>query len=944
MNRFLHLAVFLAGLAAVAWVGAGYVGVNLLALAVTLLIGAFYLVGALELRRYQQATDSLALALAKLPQTPSALATWLEQLAPSLRNAVRLRVEGERVGLPGPALTPYLAGFLVLLGMLGTFVGMVVTLKGTGFALESATDLQAIRTSLAAPVKGLGVAFGTSLAGIATSAMLGLLSALCRRERLQAGQLLDSSVATALRPFSQAHQRDESFRLLQRQAETMPRLVDQLQAMMTSMEQQSQALHERLAHSQERFHQQAETAYTGLASSVDRTLNASLTESARLASAAIQPVAEATMAGVAREAAALHSGVALAVQQQLEGLSARFATTTTAVAQGWTDALAEQRRSHEAMSGDLRGTLAGFTATFTQQSGALVDGVSTRLADTVDSLSQRWGEALVQHERSTQALASGTQQALAQTAAGFAQHAATLVETVEQAHSKLQTEVAARDDQRLAAWTDTLAQHARSSQALVGDTQQALAATASGFAQQAAALLQTVEQAHSQLQAEVIARDDQRLTAWAEAITQHERASLALASDTQQALAATASGFEQHAAALQRTVEQAHAAMQAQVDARDDQRLAAWTQALTQHERASMALATDTQQALAATASGFEQHAAALQRTVEQAHAELQTQVAARDEQRLAAWTEALTQHERASMALATDTQQALAATASGFEQHAAALQRTVEQAHAALQTQVAAGDAERLAGWTSSLTEMAGTLREEWQQAGAQAARQQQEICSTLAETARSLSGQVEAQAHDTIAEVGRLVEAAAQAPRIAAEVIGELRSKLSDSLAQDNAMLEERTRVMDTLRTLLDAVNHASSEQRGAIDALVGSSAELLERVGARFAEQVQAETGKLDTVAAQLTGSAVEVASLGEAFGEAVQMFSASNDKLSAHLQGIEGALGKSIARSDEQLAYYVAQAREVIDLSILSQKQIVEDLQQLARSQAAAGSEA
>ena len=882
MNRFLHLAVFLAGLAAVAWVGAGYVGVNLLALAVTLLIGAFYLVGALELRRYQQATDSLALALAKLPQTPSALATWLEQLAPSLRNAVRLRVEGERVGLPGPALTPYLAGFLVLLGMLGTFVGMVVTLKGTGFALESATDLQAIRTSLAAPVKGLGVAFGTSLAGIATSAMLGLLSALCRRERLQAGQLLDSSVATALRPFSQAHQRDESFRLLQRQAETMPRLVDQLQAMMTSMEQQSQALHERLAHSQERFHQQAETAYTGLASSVDRTLNSSLTESARLASAAIQPVAEATMAGVAREAAALHSGVALAVQQQLEGLSARFATTTTAVAQGWTDALAEQRRSHEAMSGDLRGTLAGFTATFTQQSGALVDGVSTRLADTVDSLSQRWGEALVQHEHSTQALASGTQQALAQTAAGFAQHAATLVETVEQAHSKLQTEVAARDDQRLAAWTDTLAQHARSSQAVVGDTQQALAATASGFAQQAAALLQTVEQAHSQLQAEVIARDDQRLTAWAEAITQHDRASLALASDTQQALAATASGFEQHAAALQRTVEQAHAALQAQVDARDEQRLAAWTQALTQHERASMALATDTQQALAATASGF--------------------------------------------------------------EQHAAALQRTVDQAHAALQTQVAAGDAERLAGWTSSLTEMAGTLREEWQQAGAQAARQQQEICSTLAETARSLSGQVEAQAHDTIAEVGRLVEAAAQAPRIAAEVIGELRSKLSDSLAQDNAMLEERTRVMDTLRTLLDAVNHASSEQRGAIDALVGSSAELLERVGARFAEQVQAETGKLDTVAAQLTGSAVEVASLGEAFGEAVQMFSASNDKLSAHLQGIEGALGKSIARSDEQLAYYVAQAREVIDLSILSQKQIVEDLQQLARNQAAAGSEA
>ena len=33
-----------------------------------------------------------------------------------------------------------------------------------------------------------------------------------------------------------------------------------------------------------------------------------------------------------------------------------------------------------------------------------------------------------------------------------------------------------------------------------------------------------------------------------------------------------------------------------------------------------------------------------------------------------------------------------------------------------------------------------------------------------------------------------------------------------------------------------------------------------------------------------------------------------------------QRIEGAIGQSMSRSDEQLAYYVAQAREVIDLSL------------------------
>ena len=50
------------------------------------------------------------------------------------------------------------------------------------------------------------------------------------------------------------------------------------------------------------------------------------------------------------------------------------------------------------------------------------------------------------------------------------------------------------------------------------------------------------------------------------------------------------------------------------------------------------------------------------------------------------------------------------------------------------------------------------------------------------------------------------------------------------------------------------------------------------------------------------------------------------------------GTSGAAASSTARSDEQLAYYVAQAREIIDLSLLSQKQIVDELQQLAGKKA------
>ena len=695
MNRLLQPLVFAAGLAAIGWVGAGYIGHHPLALAITVLIGVFYVIGALELRRYQHATLGLSDALQGLNESPAGLGPWLDRLDASLQNAVRLRIEGERVGLPGPALTPYLAGLLVLLGMLGTFLGMVVTLNGTGAALQGATDLPSIRDSLSAPVKGLGLAFGTSVAGVAASAMLGLMSALCRRARLQAGQLLDTRIATTLRPFSLAHQREATFHLLERQAQGMPELVAQLSAMTAAMERQNEALSERLLAGQDRFHTEAGGAYAGLAASVDRALKDSLIESARLAGATIRPVVEEAMAGIARETTALHGAVAQTVQQQLDGVSARFDAATVDVTGTWKAALADHRNTNETMAADLRQTLDGFSEAFAQRATALVDGVSTRLDSTVDTVSTHWSGALAQHERTSAQLAADTQQALTRAADSFVQQAAGLVQSVDQAHAGLQTDIASRDAQRLAAWTQ--------------------------------------------------------------------------------------------------------------------------------------------------------------------------------------------------------------------------------------------------------ALEAMAAALRQEWQQAGEHTVREQRALGETLTLAVREMSERTEAQATHTIAEVTGLVQAASEAPRAAAEVVAELRTQLSDSMARDNTMLEERARILDTLGTLLDAVNHASTEQRAAIDTLVASSADLLERVGGRLTDQIGEQADKLATVGAQITGSAVEVASLGEAFGYAVERFGESNDKLVAHLQRIEGALGKSITRSDEQLAYYVAQAREVIDLSIMSQKQIVEDLQQIAARQTA-GSDA
>ena len=731
MNQLLRHATFAVGLAVIAWVGAGYVLTNPLALAVTILIGAFWVMGVLELQRFGRATVELGLAVDGLAQPPASLAAWLERVPAGLRNAVRRRIEGEPVGLPGPALAPTLAGLLVLLGMLGTFLGMILTLRGTGAALETATDLVAVRNSLIAPVKGLGLAFGTSVAGVAGSATLGLLSALARRERVAVAQRLDALMATTLRRFSQAQQREESLGLLQRQAEAMPALVERLNAMMETLERQHETSNARLLASQERFQSEAGAAYAGLAQSVDRTLQASLTEGARIAGETIRPVAEATLAGIASETTALHATLAKAMQGQLEQLATRFESSTTAVADKWQTLLARHAHAGDQLAATLAASHDRFAQTFDARSNALLDGVA----------------------------------------------------------------------QRQAGWQDDMA------------------AALAGMARDTAAIQQTMGEAAASQVDGVAARLE---------------------------------------AAVQRVTQ-------------------AWGEAVARHESAQARMSEATGQSLATAAAAFEQHSDSLLRGVEQAHAELQSSAVARDQQRV----EAMAQ----------------------------------------------------------SLEAMAASLQQHWAQAGAQSLEQQQRVVESMERTARDITVQAETQARATIGEIARLVQAASEAPRAAAEVISELRQKLADSMARDNTMLDERARILETLGTLLEGINRAAGEQRGAIDALVTSSAEVLERVGERFHERVQADAGQLVDVAAQVSGSAAEVASLGEAFGFAVQLFSESNDKLAAHLDRIDGALNAQMARSDEQLAYYVAQAREVIDLSILSQKQIIEELQRLAGHQAA-----
>ncbi len=1005
MTRYLvDLVAFVAGLAVVGWIAVGYAGTNNLALAVALLIAAVYLFGALELKRFHQATNALANAISGLNAPPTSLPSWLDTLPAGLRTAVRLRVEGERVGLPGPALTPYLVGLLVLLGMLGTFLGMAATLRGTGLALEGATDLEAIRASLASPVKGLGFAFGTSVAGVATSAMLGLLAALARKQRAQVVQSLDARIVTTLRGFSQQHQRETTLQLLQQQATVMPALVDRLQDMMAAMERQSQALGERLVANQDALHAKTDASYAQLTSAMQQYLKDSVATTASAAGAAIRPEVEATMASLARETASWHQTVSGAMQDRMDGLSDRFEATTARVANVWKDSLDAQLRANELLATDLRAALSEFTQTFDARSSRLVDDVASRLETVTGHVSsahagvaQTWETSLAAQQRTNDSLAKELGSALSQFTQTFESRSAKLVDEVATRLETATGQVSASHAGVAQTWEASLAAQQQTNDALAKDLGATLAQFAQTFETRSAGLLADVTTRLDNATGSIATAQTTVAQAWEQALAQQQRSHNALTQDLGTALERFAQTFELRSGTLladvaakldaaSGNVAGAHErvaqawdqsiALQQQANAALNTELAAaltrfsetfeqrsahlidgvsqrtegamqsvsetaavvsgeWKHALTAQQSANEALARDLASALARFADTFETRASQLLQSVS-------AQMDSTSENVAQTWRDAIAEHARTSERLADGNQQLVAATTHAFTEHSASLLQALNAANAAHHDATAERETQRLSAWTETLEGTLATLRSEWQQVGAQTASQQQAICDTLARTALEMSEQTRANASDTIAEISRLVQTASEAPKAAAEIIGELRQKLSDSMVRDNAMLEERSRLLDTLGTLLDTVKHAGNEQRAAVDELVTTSAQLLERAGANLGDAIAAQTEKLTAASAQVAGSAVEIASLGDAFGAAVQSFGESNTQLLEHLQRIEAALDKSMARSDEQLGYYVAQAREVVELSVMSQKQILENLQDLAQTRAQPGS--
>jgi len=80
-------------------------------------------------------------------------------------------------------MSRYLVSLLIFLGLLGTFWGLLETVSSVGDAIraldvtsaQSATVFEELKTGLQAPLSGMGLAFSSSLFGLAGSLILGFL-------------------------------------------------------------------------------------------------------------------------------------------------------------------------------------------------------------------------------------------------------------------------------------------------------------------------------------------------------------------------------------------------------------------------------------------------------------------------------------------------------------------------------------------------------------------------------------------------------------------------------------------------------------------------------------------------------------------------------------------------------------------------------------------------
>lgn len=746
MTKFLFTTALLLGAMAIIWISSAFVDANVLALSVTVIIGCVYSIGVIELFYFRHATATLTKALSEIQGKVGALDEWIQKLDASLRVSVRLNIDGNRTGLPAPVLTPYLVGLLVMLGLLGTFVGMVDTLKGAVVALESTMELSEIREGLASPIRGLSLAFGTSVAGVTASAMLGLMSTLSRRDRILAKRDLDSRIPTVFKEFSLAHNQRETFKALQVQTQALPGVADKLSVMIDKLD----GLREQLVTNQDAFHTSVKSTYQELAVSVDKKHKENLVENIRQVGESMKPILQKTMSGISEESQNVHNELALNSERTLKELSRQFVDTSEAVSSAWEAGLLSHTASNRKLMEFMTSSLEAFREKF------------NHMAESMLISFNKTSDSLVENQESSDL---------------------NRLDIWTDSFENLQKESAVNLTQLSKNFTDEL-RH------VGGIQKKSLEASTGEFLSMASSLTSEFQKS-----GENTICQQQKMT---------------------DSLKNTANEIRGYA---EETTARLHKEVAGLLKSSED-----WVNTRMRTEEEWLG-----------------KHGARMNTLTATIKAELE--------------------------ALRNDEELRVRAAVNRFEN-----------------------------------------------------------LESALAVHLAKLGKELETP-------MSRLIQSTAEVPRAASEAIGQLRKEISKNVERDNRLLEEHQRIIKELDSLSQSLTLSSDSQYKAIEQLVDSSGQMLEKVAQRFVEHVNKEVSEFSGITDNFAVSAVEMASLGDSFSTAVDLFNTSNDNLVEKLERMEISLEKTTSRSDEQMAYYVAQARQIIDYCMLSQKGIFEELQQL-----------
>jgi hypothetical protein len=261
------------------------------------------------------------------------------------------------------------------------------------------------------------------------------------------------------------------------------------------------------------------------------------------------------------------------------------------------------------------------------------------------------------------------------------------------------------------------------------------------------------------------------------------------------------------------------------------------------------------------------------------------------------------------------------------------ALEATVRDAGGSLDTQAANATA-MLQQVGEQLSAHREQLEQQWLAERTRFNEQQQARLEAQAESVQSaLTAAMTTHAQLTVDTLRPIVESTMAGLDSA---VATVRQEASEALQRDETLLQSQRELMTGLQATAGALAQDSAAYRSTLEVFAQQTATALDATALQFASTVGQEADRLAEVGGQFAAGAQGLTALGDALGSAVAQFDAVAQGLSATLQQLAQGMEEAAGRSDEQLAYYVAQAREVIDHSALAQQKLLDQLREISRS--------